>query len=148
MITSGSILNFLTWICARDLIHFLGNTLPFALPKVNSLFFSIFNLPTSLGLSRKFKYFHLTDEILEARKITWPRLHKEMVWNWFIWLSLIRYSWNNSLLLQLIDCHWRVYKRELPPHQSFISKQMPHYEKRLNIKVVISSFSVIYACIM
>ena len=53
-----------------------------------------------------------------------------------------------GFLLQLIDCHWTVYKREMSPHQSFISKQMPHYEKQLNIKIVISSFSVIYVCIM
>ena len=53
-----------------------------------------------------------------------------------------------GFFLQLIDCHWTVYKKEMLPHQSFISKQMPCYEKQLNIKIVSSSFSVIYVCIM
>lgn len=62
----------------------------------------------------------------------------------FSWKSQLRFCF----LLQLIGCHWMVYNREMPPHQSFISKQIPHSEKHLNIKIIISSSSIIYVCIM
>lgn len=58
---------------------------------------------------------------LRHRKITCPRLYKEMVWNWVFWLNLIHSSWNNNLHPRCLGAGSEIQAEYLCLHEGIMS---------------------------